>query len=231
VVASLYGRNSLTEIISKTARRTFIPLTVAGGIRTINDIRTVLRSGADKVSLNTAAVNNPSIIREASLKFGSSTIVVSIEAIKQPDGKYLIYTDNGREYTGIEALSWAKKMEELGAGELVVTSVDNDGTGAGYDCGLVRMISENVSIPVIAHGGGGQLHHFQEVVTEGKADAISVASFLHYDYVTKVEHTMNERVEGNIEFLKSNRTPANMKPAGISQIKDFLIQKGFNCRI
>ncbi len=230
VVASLFGRNSLNDIISKTAKRTFIPLTVAGGIRTIEDIKTVLRAGADKVSLNTAAVKNPTIIREASLKFGSSTIVVSLEAIKQPDGKYLIYTDNGREYTGIEALSWAKKMEELGAGELVVTSVDNEGTGSGYDIELTKLIASNVSIPVIAHGGPGNLDDFQKVIMDGKADAISVASILHYDYISKTKHTMEDRVEGNIEFLKSNRTASKIKTAGIPEIKEFLISKGYHCR-
>ncbi len=230
VVASLYERNSLHDIISKTARRTFIPLTVGGGIRTIDDIKSVLRAGADKVSLNTAAVRNPSIISEASRKFGSSTIVVAIEAIKQGDGKYLAYVDNGREHTGIEVLSWAKKVEELGAGELIVTSVDNEGAGLGYDIQLTKLIAENVSIPVIAHGGPGSLEDFGTVLKEGKADAFAVASVLHYDYIKKIEHTMHNRTEGNIEFLKSNRSFQKITPTGIVEIKEYLLSNFYECR-
>ena len=230
VVASLYERNSLHDIISKTARRTFIPLTVGGGIRTLEDIKSVLRAGADKVCINTAAIRNPSIIKEASLKFGSSTIVVAIEAIKQPDGTYLAYVDNGREHTGIEVLSWAKKVEELGAGELVVTSVDKEGTGGGYDCELTKLISTNVSIPVIAHGGPGSLKDLGQVLNEGKADALAVASILHYDYIKKTEHTMHDRKEGNIEFLKSNRSFQKITTAGVVEIKEYLLANHFDCR-
>src|SRR3990167_373236 len=150
VVASLYNRNSLHDIISRTAKEIFIPLMVGGGLRTIDDIRMVLRAGADKVSLNTAAIHNPQIIKEAANKFGSSTIVVTIEAIKERDGRYLAYTDNGRQFTGVEV---------LGAGEIIITSVDREGTGEGFDLELTRAISEAVSIPVIAHGGGGKIEH------------------------------------------------------------------------
>ncbi len=230
VVASLYERNSLHEIISKTAKRTFIPLTVGGGIRTISDIRSVLRAGADKVSLNTAAVRNPAIIKEASRKFGSSTVVVAIEAIRQANGSYLAYIDNGREHTGIEVLAWAKKVEELGAGELVITSVDNEGTGTGYDIELTRLISENVSIPVIAHGGPGKLKDIDAVLKTGKADAIAVASILHYDFIKKNAHTMHHRTEGNIEFLKSNRTFQKIAPTGIVEIKQYLLSHFYECR-
>jgi len=128
-VASLYNRNSLHEIITKTAKEIFIPLTVGGGLRNIEDIQSALRAGADKVAINTAAINFPEFISEASQKFGSSTIVVSIEAIKNSDNKYLAFTDNGREYTGVEVVSWARKVEELGAGEIIITSVGNEGTG------------------------------------------------------------------------------------------------------
>lgn len=230
VVASLYERNSLQDIISKTARKTFIPLTVGGGIRTIDDIKSVLRAGADKVSLNTAAVKNPSIIRDAALKFGSSTIVIAIEAIRQPDGKYLCYVDNGREHTGIEALQWAKRVEELGAGELVVTSVDREGTGEGYDLELTRMIAEAVSIPVIAHGGPGSAKDFVPVIKQGKADAISMASVLHYDYITKHESDMNDRTEGNIQFLKGSRAFKKITPCNIGEIKEQLLANGIQCR-
>ena len=146
IVASLYNRNSLHDIISKTAREIFIPLTVGGGLRTVEDIRNVLKAGADKVSLNTAAIKNPQIIAEASRKFGSSTILISIEAIKQPDGRYLAYTDNGREYTGMEVLDWAKRVETLGAGEIMLTSVDREGTGQILS-GMMNYEIRGVSLP------------------------------------------------------------------------------------
>ena len=232
VVASLYERNSLQEFISATAKKSFIPLTVGGGIRTINDIREVLRAGGDKVCINTAAIRNPNFIREAALKFGSSTIVVAIEAIKQQDWKYLAFVDNGREFTGIEVLDWAKKVEAFGAGEIVITSVDREGTGEGYDIELTSTISSGVSIPVIAHGGPGQLTHFAEAVTVGKADALAVASVIHYDFITNRRSDMESRSEGNISFLKSGRTRfGKIQPASLHEIKLSLHNAGVSCRI
>ena len=140
-VASLYQRNSLTEIVTRTTENIFIPLTVGGGIRTLDDINSVLRAGADKVSINTAAINNPNLINQAGKTFGSSTIVVAIEAIRQPDGSYLAYTDNGREYTGKDVQSWARELEDRGAGEILVTSIDREGTGEGLDKNLSELIS------------------------------------------------------------------------------------------
>jgi len=231
VVASLYERNSLHDIISTTARRSFIPLTVGGGIRTIEDIRNVLRAGADKVSINTAAIRNPSFIREASLKFGSSTIVIAIEAIRQPNGKYEAFVDNGREQTGVDVLEWAKKVEELGAGEIVITSVDREGTGSGYDIELTRMVATSVSIPVIAHGGPGELEHFVQVIEEGKADAVAMASMVHYDFIANRQSDMSERSEGNIAYLKSGRTSfGKIKPLSIIDIKEYISSKGIECR-
>ena len=187
VVASLYNRNSLVEIISKTAKEIFIPLIVGGGLRSIEDISKVLRAGADKVSINTAAVNNPEIIKMASRTFGSSTIIVSIETIKQPDGKYVVYTDNGRNYTGLDAFEWAQKAQDLGAGEILITSVDNEGTGRGLDLEIINQITRDLSIPVIAHGGIGELSHIYDVFSNKKVDAIAIASLLHYDYVKNIE--------------------------------------------
>ena len=155
VVASLYERNSLHDIITETAKNNFIPITVGGGIRNVNDIKKILRAGADKVCLNTAAIKNPEFIKQASREFGSSTIVVAIEAIKS-NGKYLAYTDNGREYTGLDVFDWAQKIAELGAGELVITSVDKEGTGNDFDTELISKINKLVPIPVIAHGGAGK---------------------------------------------------------------------------
>ncbi|MBI1911085.1 MAG: imidazole glycerol phosphate synthase subunit HisF [Deltaproteobacteria bacterium] len=231
VVASLYERNSLKEIISRTAREAFIPLSVGGGIRTLEDIKEVLRAGADKVSLNTGAIRNPIFIKEASRKFGSSTIVVSIEAIRQPDGSYLAYTDNGREYCGIEVLGWAKKVEELGAGEIVLTSIDKEGTGTGFDIGLTRMVSEAVSIPVIACGGAGKPDDIARVILEGKADAVAVASVLHYDFIKNGGAAESAQEEGNTEFLKSNKSFSKIKSAGLREIKGLLRSNELECRV
>lgn len=230
VVASLYERNSLHEIISETAKKLFIPLTVGGGLRTLEDIKMVLRAGADKVCINTAALKNPTIITEAALRFGSSTIVVAIEAIKQPDGRYLAYTDNGREHTGVEIFEWAKKVNELGAGEIVITSVDREGTGEGFDLELVKKVSELVTIPVIAHGGAGSKEHVFEVIHKGNCDAVCVASVLHYDYLMKHNATSATSLEGNVEFIKSKRAFHNFKTITLNQLKNYLVEQGISCR-
>ena len=184
VVASLYGRNSLLDIISRTSREIFIPLTVGGGLRSLDDIRQVLRAGADKASLNTAAIRSPELVREAAGRFGSSTIVVSIEAKAQPGGRYEAYTDNGRERTGVDAVAWAKRAESLGAGEILLTSVDREGTKKGYDLELIRAVSDSVNIPVIASGGAGAPEHFKDAVEKGRADAVAAAHVLHYGDMT-----------------------------------------------
>lgn len=230
VVASLYNRNSLKDLIAKTAREIFIPLTVGGGLRTIDDIRDVLRAGADKVSLNTAAIKNPQIIRESSRKFGSSTILVSIEAMKQTDGRYLAYTDNGREYTGTEVLGWAKRVEELGAGEIMLTSIDKEGTGLGYDIELIKMVASAVSIPVIACGGAGNSKHITQAIHEGKADAVAIASILHYDFVKSNKVEIHLENEGNVEFLKSGKTFSKVESANLYKIKEYLCKEGIDCR-
>ncbi|HLK28174.1 MAG TPA: imidazole glycerol phosphate synthase cyclase subunit [Puia sp.] len=232
VVASLYERNSLHEIVSKTAKDSFIPLTVGGGIRSISDIREVLRAGADKVAINTAAIKRPEFIKEAAHKFGSSTIVVAIEAIKQADGKYFAFVDNGREHTGVEVLAWAKQVEELGAGEIVITSVDTEGTGKGYDVVLTKMIANAVGIPVIAHGGAGKKEHFTNVISEGNADAIAVASMIHYDFIANKRSNMESRTEGNISFLNSGRTSFNaVEPCDLVSVKQEFKQNNIPCRV
>jgi len=230
VVASLYGRNSLHDIISKTASEIFIPLTVGGGIRTIDDIRNVLRAGADKVCLNTAAINNPQLIKEASLQFGSSTIVITIEAIRQLNGEYLAYTDNGREYTGIEVVSWARRVEELGAGEIVITSVDNEGTGSGFDINLTKLVSEAVSIPVIAHGGAGSLEDISDIIKATEISAVCLSSVLHYDFIENHPRDFEWKSEGNVDFLRSKRQFTNVKTMTISKIKNHLHEQGIKCR-
>ena len=233
-VASLYGRNSLAEIIRTTSKEIFIPLTVGGGLRSVEDIRTVLRAGADKVSINTAAILRPELIREASRAFGSSTIVVSIEAIKTENGSYESYIDYGRQKTGVDAFEWAIKACELGAGELVVTSIDKEGTGEGFDLELSRRISESVTIPVIASGGAGNVSHIYQVIVEGKADAVSVASILHYNYIKQREYGEDDFTrEGNVEFLqgrRGNKGFSKIQDATLQEIKASLADHGIECR-
>ena len=231
VVASLYERNSLDEIITATAKRSFIPLTVGGGIRTIQDIKQALRVGADKVCINTSAIKNPNFIREASRKFGSSTIVVAIEAIKQPNGDYFAFIDNGREETGREVVAWAKQVQELGAGEIVITSVDMEGTGKGMELSLTKKINDALEIPVIAHGGIGKMEHVKEIIEDAHVDAVAIASILHYDFIANKMSNMENRTEGNISFLNSGRiTYGKIEPHDVMEIKTYLKQNNINCR-
>jgi cyclase len=232
VVASLYQRNSLKVVIESTKTNIYIPLAVGGGLRSMDDIKDVLRAGADKVVLNTAAINRPLLIKEASRRFGSSTIVISIEAKKGEDGKYECYTDNGRVKTGKDATHWARTVSELGAGEIIVTSIDKEGTGMGFDCELTRKISDAVSIPVIACGGAGNMEHFQDVIKTGRADAVSAASVFHYDCIKSrgvVEGRENIR-EGNINFLKSGAGYTKVNGISIPALKRYFLSCGINCR-
>lgn len=231
VVASLYNRNSLHDIVTRTAREVFIPLTVAGGLRTLDDIRNVLRAGADKVALNTAAIKNPAMIEESVHAFGSSTITIAMEVMKQPDGRYLAFTDNGREFTGIEALSWAKKVESLGAGEILLTSIDREGTGKGFDIELTSMIADAVGIPVIACGGAGKVPDIRDVIESGHADAVAAASVLHYNFITKHAMSGSYEHEGNTEYLQSPRANSKLQPTDIPAIKQFLVEHNIPCRI
>ncbi|MBR9916559.1 imidazole glycerol phosphate synthase subunit HisF [bacterium] len=232
VVASLYERNSLHQIISNTAKEIFIPLTVGGGLRTIDDIRNVLRAGADKVSINTAAIKNPEIITEAALKFGSSTIVVAIEAIKEYNSdKYLAYTDNGREHTGIDIFEWAQKVEEMGAGELVITSVDREGTGEGMDITMINKISNLVDIPVIAHGGVGKKEDVKELFSNTEAKAVSLSSLFHYDYIQNGYEIGEHKGEGNIEFLNRKKSFHTFKECSLKSLKEYLFENEIPVRV
>ncbi|MGB0683099.1 MAG: imidazole glycerol phosphate synthase subunit HisF [Magnetovibrionaceae bacterium] len=230
-VASLYERNSLLDLVQRTARETFVPLTVAGGLRTIDDIRTVLRAGADKVALNTAAVRNPDLINEAARTFGSSTIVVSIEAIRHGDDRYEAYTDFGREESGKDAFAWAEEAVSRGAGELLVQSIDRDGTGQGFDLELTKRISSTVTVPVIAAGGAGSVDHVAEVVTGGAADAVSLSSLLHYHLIQTLPVDSDAfSDEGNINFLKTGRQINRLAPAGLVATKQTLLDAGIPVR-
>lgn len=184
IVASLYGRNSLTEIIKRAAKDIFIPMTVGGGVRSVDDVKQLLRAGADKVAMNTAAVLRPELISEVARRFGSQCMVLSIEAKRQGAGKWEAYTDNGRERTGKDVVEWAKKGFELGAGEILLTSVDQEGTRKGFDIDLVRSVAGAVPIPVIASGGMGNTDHLVEVIRDGRADAVAMADVLHYNRIS-----------------------------------------------
>ena len=187
ITASSDERDIIVQVIEAVAERVFIPLTVGGGVRKVEDVRRLLNAGADKVSINTAAVQNPGLVREASDRVGNQCIVVAIDAKRRSGGGWEVYTHGGRRPTGIDALEWARQMERAGAGEILLTSMDRDGTREGFDLGLTRAVSDAVGVPVIASGGVGTLEHMAEGVLEGGADAVLAASIFHFG-----EHTVAE---------------------------------------
>lgn len=196
ITASSDARNIMIDMVKRVAETVFIPFTVGGGIRTVDDFKAILREGADKISINSSAINNPTLISEAADKFGSQCVVVAIDARRREDGSgWNIYKNGGRVDVGIDAVEWAMKVNQLGAGEILLTSMDCDGTKAGYDLELTKLISENVSIPVIASGGAGKKEHFYEALTEGKADAALAASLFHYKEleINEVKQYLKER--------------------------------------
>ncbi|AFV11117.1 imidazole glycerol phosphate synthase subunit HisF [Thermacetogenium phaeum DSM 12270] len=190
ITASLEGRRTMVDVARRTAEQVFIPFTVGGGIRSLDDIREMLLAGADKTAVNTAAVENPGLIAAAARRFGSQCVVVAIDARRKEPGRWEVLTHGGTRGTGIDAVAWAQEMERLGAGEILLTSFDRDGTKDGYDLELTRAVSEAVRIPVIASGGVGSLEHLYEGLTVGKADAVLAASIFHYR-----EHTIREAKE------------------------------------
>jgi cyclase len=201
ITASSDGRNTMIDVVERTAARCFMPLTVGGGIRTVADMRAMLLAGADKVSLNTAAIQNPQVVNDGAAAFGNQAIVVAIDARSNGDGTWQVYTHGGRRRTELDAVAWAAEVCRRGAGEILLTSMDADGTKAGYDVALTRAVSEAVTIPVIASGGAGNLDHMVTVLTEGKADAVLAASIFHFG-----EHT----VGGVKEFLAERGLPMRL---------------------
>ena len=201
ITASSDARSIILNLVEKTAEQVFIPFTVGGGIRTVADFREILKAGADKISVNSAAIKRPELISEAADKFGSQCVVVAIDAKKTPAGNYSVYLNGGRVDTGLDAIEWAKKAEALGAGEILLTSMDADGTKAGYDLPITKTISSAVSIPVIASGGAGQLSHFKDALTEGGADAVLAASLFHYNEMT---------IQELKEYLKQENIPVRL---------------------
>lgn len=244
-VASLYRRNSLLDIVSRTAAKVFVPLTVAGGIRSIDDIRQLLRAGADKVAINTAATENPRLLSDAAKVFGSQCIVSSIEAYRRDDGTYRVWVDYGREPTDLDAIEWAKQVEQRGVGEILLTSIRNDGMGSGYDLELTRAVSSSVSIPVIACGGAGKAADLARAVVEGGADAVAAASVFHYRYAQAkagkktMQYSgtglrMGEHIDsGNIDFLNEGYGGTKflmVEPATIAEAKTAMRRAGLSVR-
>lgn len=195
ITASSDARKTVVDMVRRVAENVFIPFTVGGGIRSVDDFKELLREGADKISINSSAINNPNLVAEAADKFGSQCVVVAIDAKRRPDGGWNIYKNGGRIDTGLDAVEWARKVTQLGAGEILLTSMDCDGTKAGYDLELTRTIAENVSIPVIASGGAGTKEHFYDALTEGKADAVLAASLFHYKEleIKDLKHYLREK--------------------------------------
>ena len=245
-VASLYQRNSLLEIVKKTANEIFIPLTVAGGIRNIEDIRDLLKAGADKVSINTAAVENPELLSQAAKIFGSQCIVSSIAAYRKEKGKYQVWVDYGREVTSLDAIEWARQVEDLGAGEILLTTINNEGMGQGYDLDLINIIASRATIPVIACGGAGSKQDFSDAVLKGGADAVSASSVFHYHYACPKEDKktmqfsenrlrMGKHIDsGNIDFLNEGyggEQAIMVNPCSLSDIKNYMQAKGICVRI
>lgn len=196
IVASLYGRNNLTDIVRRTAEQVFIPITVGGGIRSVDDVAMLLRSGADKVAVNTAAIRHPDLVAQIAGRFGSQCMVLSIEAKEVGPGKWEAYTDNGRERTNLDVVEWAVQATRLGAGEILLTSVDREGTRKGFDLALTKAVSSAVTVPVIASGGLGSSAHLIEVVTRGGADAVAMADALHYKRIPLSELRRQARTAG-----------------------------------
>ena len=198
ITASSDDRDIILHVVEQVAEQVFIPLTVGGGVRVVEDVRRLLNAGADKVSMNTAAVTNPQLVFEAASKVGSQCIVVAIDAKQTAPGKWEVFTHGGRNPTGLDAVAWAQKMQQLGAGEILLTSMDRDGTKSGFDLALTRAVSDAVRIPVIASGGVGTLEHLAEGVSEGRADAVLAASIFHFGEYT-VEQAKRLMREQGIE--------------------------------
>ena len=245
VVASLYERNNLLDFVSLAAEKVRIPITVAGGIRSVDNIGEVLRAGADKVAINTAAIKDPSLIERAAKKFGSQCIVLSIEAKRRTANKYEAWTDYGRQPTGVDVFEWALQAENLGAGEIYLSSVDRDGSGEGYDLELINEVSLKASIPVIASSGAGSLEDVSKAVLQGNAEAVSAASVFHYHYFDKFLEELEDSEEGelrmgrqedlgNIEFIKEGYGGFNaiqVDPFSVRSAKEELKKRGVAVRL
>lgn len=229
-VATLYGTNNLEKFVKKTAKNLFIPLTVGGGIKSVKDISNMLENGADKVSINSAFIDNPGFIIQAANQFGSANIVSMIEVIKI-NKEYFISKSNGRDLVKINPIEWAKKVEDMGVGEIFLTSVSHEGIKAGFDIDIIKKISKAVRIPVIAHGGAGSAKDIYDVIKNTNISGVSISSILHYNFI-KFSKSQVKKTIGNFEYLNSINKIKNTKPENIiSKIKKFLIDKKIKVRL
>lgn len=225
-VATLYGTNNLTKFVKKTSKKIFIPLTVGGGIKTLDNIEQMLKNGADKISINSAAIDNLKIIKNASKVFGRSTIVSNIECVKIKN-KYYISKSNGRDLIKIDPVIWAKKLEDNGIGEIFLTSVNNEGLKNGFDINITKKVSNNVKVPVIAHGGAGNFQHVLNVIKKTNVSGVSLSSLFHYDIFTNFP--FNKKAIGNFHFLENSK---KKKPLNnLRKLKLFLKSKDINVRL
>ncbi len=227
VVATLYNRNALDDVIHDTVKNVFVTISAGGAIRSIEDINKVLRLGADKVSINSAAVRNPDFIREASQEYGSSTISVSLETILSEDNNYYVLIESGREKTNIELFSFIEKIQKLGAGELIVTSITHEGKRKGFNIDLYKKIKKLTSVPLISHGGAGSIQDIVQVFQEADVDAVSIASILHYAYMKQ----NNEDLQQGNKIFSQNYKNENTKNLTINEIKKQLVKNNINIRI
>ena len=230
VVASLYDRKFLKKVVNETSKKIFIPITVGGGLRTLKDIEEVLKIGADKVSLNTAALRNPNFIKKSINVFGSSTICISIEAVKHNDNKYYCYINNGRDSSGKELISWIKILENIGVGEIILTSVSHEGTQIGLDLNMIKKIPKKLSLPLIIHGGVGEPNHILKIKNNSNISGVAMSSVLHYKAINNISFKKNKK-EGNVEYVTSRENFNISSGYEIKEIKKLLIKNNINCRI
>ena len=223
VVASLYERNNTPEFIEKTSENIFLPMLVGGGIKNLKEVERILKSGADRIFINTAAINNPRFIDNIIKFFGASTLVVSVEVVKR-DKKFFCRKDFGREQTNLILDDWCKKIQDKGVAEIIVTSIDQDGTGEGFDLDIVKILKKHVHIPYILNGGFSKLKHFEDVLNLDIPSGFAIGSVFHYNQLKKISDK-NDYSDGNFEFIKKQSNYNNFKPLSIKKIKKFLIKK------
>ena len=216
VVASLYGKNTLLEIVERTAKNIFIPLTVGGGIRSINDIIKLLRAGADKVSINSAAIKNPFFIKQAVETFGSSTISVSVE-VNKLNNQYFVFTESGRNCSNLKVKDWIKQIQSLGAGEIILTSIAKEGLGMGFDIELIKEIYKDINIPLIIHGGAGKINDIENLLINFKFSGVAISSAFHYHYLKSFEK--NIKTSGNKEFFMGLRDKSEYNSFSLPNLK------------
>lgn len=231
VVASLYGRNSALELVRSTTRSIHLPVTVGGGVRNVDDVRNLLRSGADKVAVNSEAVRNPSLVSDLARAFGSSTIVVSINYLRNLNGLNEVMIDGGRQPTGLDALGWATHCSRVGAGEILLNCIDHDGTGKGFDLDIASKASDSLEVPVVISGGAGSIEDFALISERSQVGGVCASSVFHYNLANSLaSERLLRSTEGNLDFLKKSGTHSKVQGLSIADVKNALVSHGVYCR-